>query len=59
MLHQDNGKKLSMKEAIVMSQDCPKLLGSPVTCVSQRAIQVKEKRKIIEGSRKVKEVEIS
>ena len=36
MLHQDNGKNLSTKEAIVVSQDCPKLLGSPVTCGSQR-----------------------
>ena len=26
-------KKLSTKEAIVVSQDCPKLLGSPVTWV--------------------------
>ena len=36
MLPQDNGKNLSTKEAIVVSQDCPKLLGSPVTCGSQR-----------------------
>ena len=36
MLHQDNGKNLSKKETIVVSQDCPKLLGSPVTCGSQR-----------------------
>ena len=36
MLHQDNGKKLMTKEAIVVSQDCPKLLGSSVTCGSQR-----------------------
>ena len=32
----DNGKKLSRKETIVVSKDCPKLLGSPVTCGSQR-----------------------
>ena len=36
MLHQDNQKNLSTKETIVVSQDCPKLLGSPVTCGSQR-----------------------
>ena len=36
MLHQDNWKKLSTKETIMVSQDCPKLLGSPVTCCSQR-----------------------
>ena len=24
MLHQDNGRNLGIKEAIVMSQDCPK-----------------------------------
>ena len=36
MLHQDNGKKLMTKEAIVVSQDCPKLLGSSVTSGSQR-----------------------
>ena len=35
-LHQDNGKDLSTKEAIVKSQDCPKLLGSSVTCCSER-----------------------
>ena len=35
-LHQDNGKNLSTKEAIVVSQDCPKLLRSPETCGSQR-----------------------
>ena len=36
MLHQGNGKILSTKETIVVSQDCPKLLGLPVTCGSQR-----------------------
>ena len=37
MLYQGNGKNLSTKETIVESQDCPKILGSPVTCGSQRA----------------------
>ena len=32
----DNGKKLSRKETIVVSKDCSKLLGSSVTCGSQR-----------------------
>ena len=35
MLHQDNAKKLSTKETVVVSQDCSKFLGSPVTCGSQ------------------------
>ena len=35
MLHQDNGKNLSTKETIVVSQRCLKFLGSPVTCGSQ------------------------
>ena len=35
-LHEDNGKNLSTKETIVVSQDCPKRLGSPMTCGSQR-----------------------
>ena len=36
MLDQDNGKNLSTKETIVVSQDCPKFFESPVTCGSQR-----------------------
>ena len=36
MLQQGNGKNLSTKETIVVLQVCPKLLGSPVTCGSQR-----------------------
>ena len=35
MLHEGNGKNLSTKETIVVPQDCPKILGSPVTCGSQ------------------------
>ena len=35
MLHQGNGKNLSTKVTIVVSQDCPKFLGSPMTCSSQ------------------------
>ena len=35
MLHQDNGKYFSTKETIVVAQDCPKFLGSPVTYGSQ------------------------
>ena len=38
MLHQDNGKNLNTKETTVVSQDCLKLLGSSVTCGSQRVI---------------------
>ena len=33
MLHKCNGKNL--RETIVVSQDFPKFLGSPVTCSSQ------------------------
>ena len=36
MLHKDNGENLSTKETIVVSQDCPKFLGSTVTCGNQR-----------------------
>ena len=36
MLNQGNGKNLSTKETIVVSQDYPKILGSPVTCGSKR-----------------------
>ena len=36
MLHQRNEKNLSTEEAIVVSQDCPKFLRSPVTCDSKR-----------------------
>ena len=36
MLHQGNGKTMSTKETIVVSQDCPKFVGSSVTCGSQR-----------------------
>ena len=36
MLNQSNGKNLSTKETIVVSQDYPKILGSPVTCGSKR-----------------------
>ena len=36
MLHQGNEKNLSTKETIVVSQDCPKFLETPVTCGSQR-----------------------
>ena len=36
MLYQDNRKNLNTKEAIVVLQDCPKFLGSPVTCGSQK-----------------------
>ena len=36
MLHHDNEKNLNMKETIFVSQDCPKLLGLPVACGSQR-----------------------
>ena len=36
MLDQDNGKNLCTKETKVVSQDCPKFLGSIVTCGSQR-----------------------
>ena len=39
MLHQGNKKNLSMNETIVVSQDCHKFLGSPVTCGSQRVIK--------------------
>ena len=35
MLHQDNGNNPSTKQTIVVSQDCLKFLGSPVTCSSQ------------------------
>ena len=35
MLHQSNTENLSTKEAIVVPQDFPKFLGSPVTCGSQ------------------------
>ena len=44
MLPQDNGKNLSMKETIFVSQDCPKVFGSPLTCGSQRANIVKKKK---------------
>ena len=36
MLHQYNGKNLITKEAIVVSQDFLKFLGSPMICGSQR-----------------------
>ena len=36
MLHQVNGKNLTSKETMAVSQDCPKFIGSPVTCSSQR-----------------------
>ena len=36
MLHQDNGKNVSTKENIVVSQECFTFLGTPVTCGSQR-----------------------
>ena len=36
MLNQSTGNNLSTKETIVMSQDCPKFLWSPVTCGNQR-----------------------
>ena len=36
MLHEGNEKNLSMKETPVMPQDCPKFLGSPVTCGGER-----------------------
>ena len=36
MLCQDNGKNLSTKKKIVVSQDRPKILGSPLICGSQR-----------------------
>ena len=36
VLHQDNEKNLSTKETMIVSQDYPKFLGSPVTCGSQR-----------------------
>ena len=35
-LHQDNEKNMSTKENIVVSQECLKFLGQPVTCGSQR-----------------------
>ena len=50
MLHQDDGKNLSMKETIVVSQDCIKFLGSPVTCGSQR-VKTTSKRTIQKTSR--------
>ena len=31
MLHQFNGKNLSIKEAVILLQGCPKFLGSPVS----------------------------
>ena len=39
MLQQGNGKNLSRKETIVASQDCPKFLGSSVTCGSQKGLR--------------------
>ena len=36
MLYQGDGKNLSTKETIVVSQNCPKFLGSPVRSGSQR-----------------------
>ena len=45
MLHHVNEKNLGTKEIIVMSQDYPKFLGSPVTCGSQR-VKVYNKRSI-------------
>ena len=36
MLHRDNGQNMSMKERLVVLQDGPRFLGSPVTCDSQR-----------------------
>ena len=36
MLHRSNGKNLSTKETIAVSQDCPKFPGSPVNYCSQR-----------------------
>ena len=44
MLHPGNEKNLSMKETIVVSQDCPKFLGPPVTCGSQRCKVVLSER---------------
>ena len=43
MLHQHNGKNLNTKEPIVVSQDCLKFLGSPVTCVSPRKVKLLSK----------------
>ena len=58
MLHQGNGKNLSMIETIIVSQDRPKILRSPVTCCTQR---VKYLLRWLLGLRKLrslKEVEI-
>ena len=40
MLLQGNKKNMSTKETIVVSQDCPKFLVSPVTCGSQRVNRI-------------------
>ena len=37
MLHQGNGKNSSKEETMVVSQDCPRIPGSPVSYGSQRA----------------------
>ena len=36
MLQKSNGKNLSTKETVVVSQECPKFLGVLVICGSQR-----------------------
>ena len=43
MLHQANGKNLTMKKTIAVPKDCRKFLGSPVTCGSQRVNKINRK----------------